>query len=176
MGERVSGRIGAGFLGRLCAAFAVTLTLSYLLVGFLLAESTPREPSAADLDEAYQLRVFSNELLGVISEYLSERPREGAAEIRTYYRWVDHELHPRLNDLRQRMLGARIAGPAHTALLAAADRCSAMTAQPDNARARRIATNDVLDAVATAESRIETLRANSYISPGPIVPGFSRYR
>ena len=138
-----------------------------------------REPayraSSADLSRAAQIRLFSNELLRLTGEYLSEVPRgEDPVPGRTEA-WLASEFRPRLNDLRQRMMASPNSLAALAELLAATDRVAAMVIRPGDATPRGRAASAVLDACAYAEQAITAMGLQGKITPPAIVPGFKRF-
>lgn len=157
------------------ASSLVAMCLSYLLVGQLLARSEPDPLSAMEIMEATELRLFSNELVSLIDEFLEKgRATAGPADMASYEQWIDRNFHPQTNDLRQRLVYSRLGGSAHTALLAAADRAVAMGAQPGDTRLRENATAAALEAAAKTESRIAQIGAEEHITPPPATPSFSK--
>lgn len=152
----------------------VAMGLTYLLVGQLLAGSGPEPVTPADLQEAKELRLFSNELVDMVEEFLVRAQAAEAAQVASYKRWAAHDFRPRTNDFRQRLVHSRLSNRAHTALLAAADRCVAMSASPRNRRLTQNATKAVLEAVEQTEARIAQLRVAKRIRPGPATPSFAR--
>lgn len=160
---------------RWSVSFLAAMCLSYLLVGQLLARSAPAPLSAAELMEATELRLFSNELVSLVNVFLEKgRAAAGAAGMASYEQWIGRKFHPQTNDLRQRLVYSELSGSAHTALLAAADRAIGMGSQHEDTRLRESATAAVLEAVAKTESRIAQMGAEKHITPGPLTPSFSR--
>lgn len=153
----------------------VAMCLSYLLVGQLLARSAPDPISAAELREATELRLFTNELVSLVDEFLKRgRATDGPADEAAYERWIDRSFHPKTNDLRQRLVHTKLSGRALSALLAAADRAVAMGAQPEDTHLRENATAAVLEATAKTKSRIAQMGAEKRIAPPPLKPSFAK--
>lgn len=152
----------------------LAMGLTYLLVGQLLAGSRPTPITAADLAEARELRLFSNELVEMVDEFLSRSKAVEAAQVVSYERWAELDFRPRTNDLRQRLVHSRLSNRAHTALLAAADRAVAMSASPRDPRLTQRATKAVLEALEQTEARITQLRLAKRIRPGPATPSFTK--
>ena len=152
----------------------VAMCLSYLLVGQLLARSEPDPLTLEELREATQLRLFSNELVLLVDEFLvKERVTEPAGRA-SYEKWVRRSFHPKVNDLRQRLVRSDLSSRAHTALLAAADRTAAMGGRPQDARLQESAKSAVLEALAKSESHITQMGADKRVTPRPATPSFTK--
>lgn len=153
----------------------LAMGLTYLLVGQLLAGSTPAAPvTTADLREAKELRLFSNELVHMLDELFARANSTERPEVASYQRWADEDFRPRTNDLRQRLIHSELSSRAHTALLAGADRTVAMSANPHDSRLTQHATRAVLEAVEQSEARISQLRASERITPRAVTPSFPK--
>lgn len=152
----------------------VAMCLSYLLVGQLLGTSKPDPLTLEELREATELRLFSNELVLLVDEFLAKKGVTGPAKQASYEKWVDRSFHPRVNDLRQRLVRSDLSSRAHTALLAAADRAAAMGARPQDVRLQASARSAVLEAVAQSESHITQLGADKRVTPRPATPSFTK--
>lgn len=152
----------------------VAMCLSYLLVGQLLARSGPDPLTASELREARELRLFSNELVMLVDEFLAGRTATGSAGQASYEKWVRRSFHPRINDLRQRLIHSDLSSRAHTALLAAADRAAAMSGRPQDLRLQENARSAVLNAMAQSESRITQMGAGKRVTPRPVAPSFAK--
>ena len=152
----------------------VAMCLSYLLVGQLLARSGPDPLTARELREATELRLFSNELVLLVGEFLEKKGVRGPAEQASYEKWVHRAFHPRVNDLRQRLVRSDLSSRAHTALLAAADRTAAMSARPEDVRLQESARSAVLEAMAQSESHITQMGADKRVTPRPVRPSFTK--
>lgn len=170
------GSIGNSFRGGLAwaAALCAALILTYFLVGVLLKGTEAVTPLAADLREAAALRTFSNELVATTREFLEHQPSGGVVESAAHERWLVRNFRPRINDLRYRLIQADLSGPAHTALLAAADRSAAMAGYPSDARARRAAVDAALYAAVQTETRIRQLGADGRIGAPVNIPSFPK--
>jgi len=152
----------------------LAMALAYLLVGQLLVGARPAAVTAAELREAKELRLFSNELVDMVDEFLARSKSAEAVQVASYARWAEQNFRPRCNDLRQRLVHSRLSNRAHTALLAAADRTVAMSASPHDSRLSERATRAVLEAVEQCEARIQQLRATQRIRPAPSTPTFAK--
>lgn len=152
----------------------VAMCLSYLLVGQLLARSQPDPLTPGELREAMELRQFSNELVLLVNEFLQKDRVTEAAARAFHEQWVHRSFHPRVNDLRQRLVHSDLSSRAHTALLAAADRASAMGARPQDARSHESAVSAVLEAIALSESHIAQLGADKRVTPRLVTPSFAK--
>ena len=152
----------------------VAMCLSYLLVGQFLAPSEPEPLTPEELREATELRLFSNELVLLMDEFLKKNRVTEAAARGSHETWVQRSFHPRVNDLRQRLLHSDLSSRAHTALLAAADRAAAMSARSQDARSHESARSAVLKAVALTESRISQLGADKRVTPRLVTPSFAK--
>ena len=151
----------------------VAMCLSYLLVGQLLARSEPDPLTVEELHEATELRLFSNELVLLVDEFLEKKGVSGPAEQASYEKWVHRSFHARVNDLRQRLVHSDLSSRAHTALLAAADRAAAMATRPQDVRLQESARSAVLEAVARSESHITQMGADERVTPRPATPSFT---
>lgn len=152
----------------------VAMCLSYFLVGQLLARSEPDALTPEELQAATELRLFSNELVLLVNEFLQKKGVAGPAEQASYEKWVHRNFHPRVNDLRQRLIHSNLSSRAHTAVLAAADRAAAMGARPRELRLQESARSAVLDAVAQSESHITQMGAGKRVTPRPATPSFTK--
>lgn len=152
----------------------VAMCLSYLLVGQLLARSEPDPLTPEELQEATELRLFSNELVRLVDEFLKKNEVTEPADRVSYERWAHRNFHPRVNDLRQRLVHSNLSSRAHTALLAAADRAAAMGARPRDLGLHERAKSAVLDALARSDSRITQLGADKRVTPRPVTPSFAK--
>lgn len=156
-------------------ACSLTMAVSYQFSLSTLRKEPAYRASSAGLSQATRIRRFSNELLRLTGEYLSEVPRdEGPISERTE-RWLASEFRPRLNDLRQRMMASPGPSTALAELLAAADRVTAMVIRPNDFAPRGPAANAVLDACAYTEQTIAAMGLQRNTTPPAIVPGFRRY-
>ena len=141
----------------------------------MLTEPPPIRPDAERLEEARQLRVFSNELLRMTAEFLAKAPVEAKSrpgEYIAFHRWSERSLLPRLKDLQRRMLAERISCDAFYELRKANDRTIAMASSPDDPRIRKHAADSVLAACSMAETRISDMHVASFVTPPPLMPGF----
>lgn len=152
----------------------VAMCLSYFLVGQLLARSEPDALTLEELEAATELRLFSNELVLLVNEFLQKKGVAGPAEQALYEKWIHRNFHPRVNDLRQRLIHSDLSSRAHTSLLAAADRVAAMRAGPEDLRMQEKARSAVLEAVAQSESHITQIGAGKRVTPRPATPSFTK--
>jgi len=152
----------------------IAMALTYLLVGQLLVGARPAPVSAAELREATELRLFSNELVDMVEEFLARTKSAKAGQAAAYERWAEQDFRPRGNDFRQRLIHSKLNNRAHTALLAAADRTVAMSASPHDSRLSQSAKRAALEAVKLCESHIAQLGATKGISPAPATPSFAK--
>ena len=152
----------------------VAMCLSYFLVGQLLARSEPDPLTLEELQEATELRLYSNELVLLVDEFLVKKRVTEPAGQASYEKWVQRSFHPRVNDLRQRLIHSDLSSRAHTALLAAADRAAAMGGRPQDARLQESARSAVLKALAQSESRIAQMGADKRVTPRPATPSFTK--
>lgn len=152
----------------------VAMCLSYLLVGQFLARSEPDPLTPGELQEAMEHRLFSNELVVLVDEFLKKNEVTDPAARASYERWVQRTFRPRVNDLRQRLIHSDLSSRAHTAILAAADRVAAMAARPQDLRLRENARLAVLEAIVRSESHITQLGADKHVTPRQVTPYFAR--
>lgn len=162
-----------GWLSRFGFALAA-MGLTFVLVLFLLQRGSSSAITAEGLEDADQLRQYSNELLDLTSEYLDRVPESDAPIDRDTRDWIDWRLRPQLNDLQQRMLRSEVRHPALPDLIAASDRAASMASQPED-RALRIRGIDlILDATESVETALrEDGLATRLETPGR-TPGFGR--
>lgn len=154
----------------------VAMCLSYLLVGRFLAPLEPDPLTPEELQEATELRLFSNELVLLVDEFLKKDQVTNVAARATHEQWIKRSFRPRVNDLRQRLLRSELSSRAHTALLAAADRAAAMGSQARGTQLYDGVRSAVLEAVARSESHISQLGAEKRVTPRQVAPSFAKRR
>ena len=159
---------------RWAISVALAMGLSFVLVGQLLSRSEVPTSSAKDIAEAVDLRRFSNEFIALFNEYTGKRPAPGTGNVNTFERWVKRTFQPRINDLRQRLLGSDLSNAEHSALLAAGDRASAMAAKPRDERALRFAQEAVLEAASQTDERVARMKSGAGLVPRRATPSFAR--
>lgn len=158
---------------RWAVSLLLAMALSYLLVGYLLERSGPKIVTQKDRSVAADLRVFTNELIALVDEFINKSPSESMAEIATFENWVARSFRPRINDIRQRLVLANISNDALTALLAASDRCATLSARPRDDRIRESALLAVAKAASETERFVAQFDSAENAMPRPLTPSFA---
>ena len=161
----------AYFLALLLGGLLST-AVSYGVVRYFAQELRQGPAPDADVREAEQLRQFSNTLLRLTGEYLSNLSRRGGGHAPGLRTWAAHDFRPGLNDLRRQMARSPVSAQPLTALLAAADRLALMVADPEDAQLRRAALDEVRSASDAVEAYIAAQRLDSYLTQPRAMPAF----
>jgi len=145
------------------------MSVSFVIVRWMLRADAPPPPNRARIAEAEALRTFSNDLVAITGEFLYETAlptRSGNEE--TWQR----TLRVRLNLLRRAMLNYSGTGPELNALMDAADRLSVVLDRPADAGLRQEVRRMVLAAREAVEERIAEWGLGLMLQNRPVMPGF----
>jgi len=155
-------------------ACLIAMAASYHVVLYVLSDQRPATaPEPVVIQQANELRMYSNELLRLTAEFLRHTARETHDSPETTETRLREDLGPRLNAVRRQMHESSLKSPAFSQLLSAADRVAAMINNPGQANLRRMATSEVLDANLAVEEHISTLGVARYLSISPGTPRFT---
>lgn len=152
----------------------LAMAFSFIFVNQFLTQTQIPSSSPKDIAVAADLRQFSNELVLLFNEYVGKHPASSTGDVNGFERWVRRSFQPKLNDFRHRLLGSDLSTPEHSALLAAADRASAMAAKPRDERALRSAQEAVLSSASQTDQRVAKLKSGSGMIARPAAASFSR--
>lgn len=135
----------------------VSMAVSYGVVRLVArAASQPDAPPPGAVQEARALRRFSNDLV-TLSTVFMERAKRGGRRPGEVEEWLERELRPTVNDLRQRMAASEFSSPLLPELLHAADGLARALGNPESPETRRRAVADALAVQQAVERRISQL-------------------